>query len=51
MTLIAPHFASPGIELGYEGLHWLSVHAGVFSNAILNQNSVTHDTSGSLAFT
>ena len=51
MTLIAPHFASPGIELGYEGLHWLSVHAGVFSNAILNQNAVTHDTSGSLAFT
>ena len=51
MTLIAPHFASPGIELGYEGFHWLSVHAGVFSNAILNQNSVTHDTSGSLAFT
>jgi hypothetical protein len=51
MSLIAPHFASPGIELGYEGLHWLSVHAGVFSNAILNQNAVTHDTSGSLAFT
>lgn len=51
MSLIAPHFASPGIELGYEGLHWLSVHAGVFSNSILNQNAVTHDTSGSLAFT
>ncbi|MCE2756298.1 MAG: hypothetical protein LW818_09995 [Ignavibacteriae bacterium] len=51
MSLIAPHFASPGIELGYEGLHWLSVHAGVFSNAILNQNAVTHNTSGSLAFT
>lgn len=51
MTLIAPHFASPGIELGYEGLHWLSVHAGVFSNSILNQNAVTHDTSGSFAFT
>ncbi len=50
MTLIAPYFASPGIELGYESLHWLSIHAGVFSNTTLNQNAVTYDTSGSLAF-
>ncbi|MFM6955749.1 MAG: hypothetical protein ACKOX1_04275 [Ignavibacteria bacterium] len=51
MTLIAPYFASPGIEIGYESLHWLSFHAGVFSNDNLNQNTVTYDTSGSLAFT
>jgi len=50
MTLIAPYFASPGIEIGYERMHWLSFHAGVFSNSNLNQNAVTYDTTGSLAF-
>lgn len=50
MTLVAPNFAAPGIELGYEGLHWLSVHAGVFSNSTLNDNAVTHDSDGDLGY-
>ena len=50
MTLIAPNFAAPGIEIGYEGLHWFSVHAGVFSNSSLNDNAVTNDSDANLAF-
>jgi len=51
MTLLAPNFAAPGIEIGYEGLHWLSVHAGMFSNSTLNQNAVTHDSDADIAYT
>lgn len=50
MTVIAPNFAAPGIELGYEGLHWMSVHAGVFSNNMLNQNAVTFNGESDLAY-
>jgi hypothetical protein len=50
MTLIAPNFAAPGIEIGYEGLHWFSVHAGVFSNSSLNENAVTNDSDANLAY-
>ena len=50
MTLIAPHFAAPGIELGYEGMHWMSIHASVFSNTSLNQNAVTYNSQSDIAY-
>jgi len=50
MTLIAPNFATPGLEIGYESLHWLSIHAGVFSNSSLNENAVTFDQEAKLAY-
>jgi hypothetical protein len=41
MTVLAPNFAAWGGEVNYEGLHWLSASAGVYSNSTLNENSIT----------